>query len=269
MGSCISKCKPKKKSIEVLSPVQDKLIISQHVPPKMTTMPFENPKPLPSHSCSTDASKFTATSSSMSSSSASSSYCSSSALIAKDRSFSNELLWSCVKENRHVIDLKKNISADERDQKSTLMKTKQPVQEKAAASSVPIPKKRTRTNSPTLVRQKSFRKEQSLSSVPNRTLRSPSPSRRFSTGENGGYIAANGVYENGLHGRQAGMRRESFRASAARLNRELAVGPNFSLARKGMLVSRRASAKIDDFEMDVVMEDINNPHIALDCFIFL
>ncbi|CAA0831687.1 Unknown protein [Striga hermonthica] len=266
MRSCISKCKPKKKSIEVLSPVQDKLIISQHVPPKMTTMPFENPKPLPSHSCSTDASKFTATSSSMSPSSASSS-----ALIAKDRSFSNELLWSCVKENHHVIDLKKNISADKRDQKSTSMKTKQPSQEKAAASSVPMPKKRARSNSPTLVRQKSFRKEQSLSSMPNRALRSPSPSRRFSTGENGGYISANGVYENGLHGRQAGTRRESFRASAARLNRELAVGPNFSLAKKGMFVSRRASAKIDDFEMDVVMEDINNnPHnIALDCFIFL
>ncbi|GER49137.1 DNA gyrase subunit B [Striga asiatica] len=267
MGSCISKCKPKKKSIEVLSPIHDKLIISQQqVPPKMTTMPFENPNPLPSHSCSTDASKFTATSSSMSSSSASSSYCSSSALIAKDRSFSNELLWSCVKENRHIIDLKKNISADKRDQRPTLMKTKQPSQEKAAASRVPTPKKRARANSPTLVRQKSFRKEQSLSSVPNRALRSPSPSRRFSKGENGGYISANGVYENGSHRRQAGTRRESFRASAAsRLNRELAVEPNFWLAKKGTLVSRN----IDDLEMDAVMEDINNPHIALDCFIFL
>lgn len=313
MGSCISKCRPKKKFKEDDSPhqVHDKLVISQgppisSLPAKMTAMPLQKPlSPPPSTSSTSSFSSFsrskcsTMASSVSSSSSSSSLSCSSSVLSVKDRSFSNEFLWSCVKDNPHAIGLKEKrlektdfctnkIHSHNLDTTSLLSspnaapKLKQSVQENAKIT----PKKRVRASSPTLVRQKSFRKEtSSVPLTPNRGLRSPSPSRRFN-GEKNRTFLTNGTFENSYKrpvlskGKSAvnsgtcGVRRENFRASIASPNRDLSINPD-SLVRKKDALSQQNSTKIDAGniksiqDMDVVMEDINNPLIALDCFIFL
>ncbi|KAL6525027.1 hypothetical protein OROMI_030620 [Orobanche minor] len=303
MGSCISKCyKTKKKLNEDHSIlVQDKLIISSS-PSKMTTMPLENLKkplsPSPStssFSCSTNTtSKRTVTSSS---SSESSSSCSSSLLVAKDRSFSNEFLRSCVEDNPQMISLTPNAMEENCNDISFAgvskikyfpqnfdpsLSTKQPVQEKATNHVPATKKKRPRASSPTLARQKSFRLEQESSPMPNRALGSPSPSRRFNNVDNCGYVPTNGtsnyyrrrIASKGNNSISSCSKKESFRArTASSPNRKCC---NFTERNNDTLISREAGTKIDDHagikdmqEMDIVMEDINNPLIALDCFIFL
>ncbi|KAI3464584.1 hypothetical protein Pfo_021247 [Paulownia fortunei] len=319
MGSCISKCRPKKKFKEDCSHVHDKLVISQDpissVPPNMTTMPLEKPlSPAPSTSSTASFSSFSCSTNSKctmasSISSSSSTSCSSSLLSTKDRSFSNEFLWSCVKDNPHIVGLNpmlkekslekpvvsgNKIHPQNLDPPSlvaspiVVAKVKQSIQEKAMIS-VSTPRKRARASSPTLVRQKSFRKDQnSASSIPNRGLRSPSPSRRFN-GENSRSVSTNGTNENSCrrpivykgnaaNSATSGLKRESFRVPTASPNRELTISRNFSVRKKDSF-SQQVSTKIDDHvavgdiqssqEMDAVMEDINNPLIALDCFIFL
>lgn len=295
--------------------MHDKLVISQDPPisslqTKMTAMPLHKPlSPPPSTSSTSSFSSFSrsnnskcstiASSVSSSSSSLSSSSCSSSVLSVKDRCFSNEFLMSCVKDNPHAIGLKEK-SLEKTDFCSNKIrsysldpsfllsspnvapKSKQSVQEKAMIT----PRKRVRASSPTLVRQKSFRKESnSVTLTPNRGLRSPSPGRRFN-GENNRSFSTNGTYENSYKrpvlskGRSAvssatsGPRRESFRASIASPNRDSSINSDL-LVRKKDAFSQQISTKIGAgnsksfHDMDVVMEDINNPHIALDCFIFL
>ncbi|KAI6671670.1 hypothetical protein NL676_006555 [Syzygium grande] len=96
--------------------VQDKLVISQQPPPPKT--PLARPRHIspsthsPSKSsCSSSAtccSSFTAGSAKPSgavSCSSSSSSTASSALSSKDRSFSNDFLWSCAKENSHLLQI--------------------------------------------------------------------------------------------------------------------------------------------------------------------
>ncbi|KAG8378187.1 hypothetical protein BUALT_Bualt08G0111800 [Buddleja alternifolia] len=271
----------------------------------MTTMPLQKPlSPAPSYSssaasfssfsCSTK-SKFSITPSSISSSSSSSSSsCSSSTMNTKDRSFSNEFLRSCVKDNPHVISSKPTIN--EKNIEKTVInsnkihpqihhpsslvsspKLKQSIQHKTMITVSSTPKKRARSNSPTpIIRQKSFRKEQcSATSIPNRGLRSPSPSRRFNT-ENSKSFSSKGSSPNNNHC-SSGMKRESFRAKTASPNRDIPINRNFSL-RKMDTFSQQVSRKIEGVhtgdikcsqEMDIVMEDVNNPLIALDCFIFL
>ncbi|KAL8481917.1 hypothetical protein ACS0TY_027619 [Phlomoides rotata] len=294
MGSCISKCRSKKKFKEEDIPhVHDKLVISQgppisSAPTKMTPIPLHKPpSPPPSTSSTSSFSSFsrskcsTMASSVSSSSSLSSSSCSSSVFSVKDRSFSNEFLLSCVKDNPHAIGLKENKIHSYSLDSSLLLsspKLKHSVQEKATIT----PKKRARASSPTLVRQKSFRKEQnSVTLTPSRGLRSPSPSRRFN-GENNRSFSTNGTYENSYKrpvlskGKSAvssatsGPRRESFRASIASPNRDLSINPDF-LVRKKDAFAQQISTKIDAQHGvgDIVMEDINNPLIDLDCFIFL
>ncbi|KAL3641200.1 hypothetical protein CASFOL_016168 [Castilleja foliolosa] len=282
MGSCISKCKPNKKLKKDFSHVQDKLVISQDKPissnpPKTTITPSDNLKPLfptpsssscSSFSCSTNTTKLTTPSSSTISSSSSS--CSTALLSSKDRSFSDEFLRSCVKDNPHISSLNpKTINQKDREK---------------LANNVPTPKKRARANSPTLVRQKSFRKEQSYSYnpvLPNRTLRSPSPSRRFNNGASENNSFGRGIVSKGSNVVNSCPRRDSFRAPAASPNRDFTNGRNFSARKRDTLISQQVSGKIiDDVhvgvgdvkgkqDMDIVMEDINNPLIALDCFIFL
>ncbi|KAK4429596.1 hypothetical protein Salat_1260200 [Sesamum alatum] len=327
MGSCISKCKPKKKfKEEDESHVHDKLVVSQDpmISSNLATVIMNSEKPLspaPSSSSSSSFSSFSCSSHSKcasmmassvsSSSSLSLSSCSSSAVSAKDRSFSNDFLWACVKENPHIIGLNSVIKEKTVDRPVVnaskvhprnfdmspllnaspvvVQKAKQSVQERPMIG-VQTPKKRARASSPTLVRQKSFRKDQNpASSLPNRGLRSPSPSRRFS-GENSRSGSTNGANEssgrspvtykaNAVSSATSGVKRESFRAPiTASPSRDQMISRNFSVRKKDTF-TQRVSKKTDDGvavavaadvgEMDTVMEDINNPLIALDCFIFL
>ncbi|KAG6432574.1 hypothetical protein SASPL_104154 [Salvia splendens] len=266
MGSCISKCKPKKKSKEEDVVVQDKVAISRDPPPtEITIMPSH--KPLSPISSTASFSSFScsaaATAASSVSSSSSSSY--STNCVSKDRSFSNEFLRSCAKENPHAI-------AGLNVQKTAPLFPNEIPSRNLPPSPAPAVKKRARAASPTLVRQKSFRKE------PNRGIRSPSPSRRF----NGDGNRIFPFRESGYNGKPAGSggcnaapkresfrgavpRRESFRAPKA----ELSTSRVYSSVRKIDGFREHISSKIEGKEIDVVMEDIDNPHIALDCFIFL
>ncbi|KAL0438154.1 UNVERIFIED_CONTAM: hypothetical protein Slati_2298400 [Sesamum latifolium] len=321
MGSCISKCRPKKKfKEEDESHVHDKLVISQDHPMISSNLatvitPSEKPlSPAPSSSSSSFSSfscnshskcAGTMASSVSSSSTLSLSSCSSSVVSAKDRSFSNDFLRACVKENPHIIGLNsvikektvvvnaskvhpsRNLDPSPLFNASPIVqKAKQSVQERPTISA-PTPKKRARASSPTLVRQKSFRKDQNTaSSLPNRGLRSPSPSRRFS-GENSRSGSTNGTNEssgrspvmykaNAISSATSGVKRESFRAPiAASPSRDMMISRNFPVRKKDTF-PQQISKKIDEGvaaadvgETDIIMEDINNPLIALDCFIFL
>ncbi|KZV17360.1 hypothetical protein F511_22035 [Dorcoceras hygrometricum] len=289
MGSCISKCRTKKKFKEdcSCSHVQDKLVISQDHPKSSTP---SNPTPpakskaviTPSHesspfSCS-DNSKSSATMATSSSS------CNSSSALtaARDRSFSNEFLWSCVKENPQITGVKQSLENPKRTplqnlQHSTefsplVTRRKHSVRENLTSST---PKKRSRANSPTLVRQKSFRKEHNIG------LRSPSPSRRF-IGENNRIFLTD---ENSCRGPifsnanatstslSYGVKKESFRPPTASPNRDFSIKRNVKV---DVCSSKKTGADhcvAEDIQsrqgLDILMEDINNPLIALDCFIFL
>ncbi|PIN20849.1 hypothetical protein CDL12_06454 [Handroanthus impetiginosus] len=301
MGSCFSKCKPKKKFKEDCSHVHDKLVISQEpilsIPQNTTPILLPSQKPLspaPSSSSTSSFSSFSCSNNSKctlssSTSSSCSSSSSSSVVITKDRSFSNEFLWSCVKENPHIITRKPVVTANKihshnLSPSSLVPKVKLPSHQEKAVT----PKKRARSNSPTLTRQKSFRKEQNpMTSTPNRGLRSPSPSRRFN-GENMSRTTTTNVTNENSYRRQSMskgtnaanscLKKESFRASP---NRDLMMRSRNLSVRKKDVFCQQDSAKIIDGvgdgdvddkgskEMDIVMEDINNPLIALDCFIFL
>ncbi|KAL2513097.1 hypothetical protein Adt_18697 [Abeliophyllum distichum] len=315
MGSCISKCKSKKKLKELdHTLVHDKLVISQ------SPISFVNPQitadrpvsPAPSSVSSASFSSFSCSkggtsngcNSMASSLSSTSSSSSSVAFCTKDRSFSNEFLWSCVKENQHVIRLN---STKINLEKSAVLSRIQPqnsfnsspkpvlkksiIQEKLLDEMVQqaTPKKRARASSPTLVRQKSFRKEQNCaSSNPNRILmRSPSPSRRFTGDSISKIVPTNGSCRNSSVNSRAntnisassGRKRENSRSQTASPNHDL-NRRNTAIMSKSDVISQQINAKIDDIStgevqcnqamnMDLLLEDINNPLIALDCFIFL
>ncbi|KAL0326111.1 UNVERIFIED_CONTAM: hypothetical protein Sradi_5180400 [Sesamum radiatum] len=283
MGSCISKCRPKKKfKEEDESHVHDKLVISQDpmISSNLATLIMPSEKPLSPAPSSSSFSSFscsshskcagTMASSVSSSSTLSLSSCSSSVLSAKDRKVHPGNLDPSPLLNVSPI----------------VQKAKQSVQERPTISA-PTPKKRARASSPTLVRQKSFRKDQNpASSLPNRGLRSPSPSRRFS-GENSRSGSTNGTNEssgrspvtykaNASSTATSGVKRESFRAPiTASPSRDMMISRNFPVRKKDTF-PQQVGKKIDEGvaaadlrEMDTVMEDINNPLIALDCFIFL
>ncbi|KAJ6681588.1 hypothetical protein OIU74_019963 [Salix koriyanagi] len=160
MGCCISKWRTKKCSIECYHDhihVVDRLAIPPKIP--KIAIPVSNkispspPSPTTISSCSSLSSG-------------------SSILTSKDRSFSNEFLWSCVKENPHTIrssSSKKrsqllaspNVYAEKLDlpPKQVVEPVKQSIPQKVNTSTTPH--KRVRSNSPTtLTRQKSFRREQ-------------------------------------------------------------------------------------------------------------
>ncbi|XVF64457.1 hypothetical protein PTKIN_Ptkin09bG0171400 [Pterospermum kingtungense] len=310
MGSCISKCKPKKYYIEDFSHVQDKLVISSSQTPK-TPIPVSNrisPLPLsPTISSSSSVSSFTCTTSSSTTSSCSSLSSSASVLSSKDRSFSNEFLWACVKENPHIIRINsiKEASRALSTTKSPNQRFESPVKPSVASVKQAIqavdkgstPKKRGRSSSPsTLTRQKSFRKEpdrlNSAYHLPTRTLRSPSPSRRFS-GDNStrGILASTskeicsskrivGPKVNALNSVSSSLRKENLiRPSSSPMLNSNPSPPLKSCLRNRKTFIHRISSKLDENALraalaqqendSITMEDIDNPLISLDCFIFL
>lgn len=297
MGSCISKCKRKRKHQVEPSHVEDKLVISR-APPPASSLSFSSTKKQPldpnsptsasssvsSVSCTT---RNTSNSCSLTSSLSSTSSISSSVVSSKERSFSNEFLYSCVKENPQIIrvDPVRGVL-----KKPAAVKNYSPdsIQSRQFSS---IPQKRARANSPVLSRQKSFRREIEISnyanSIPSRNLRSPSPSRRFGVDHNyrgdlknrhKDFCCQNSVVakENAVSSGILSAKRENIRPSSP---------CNNSGRNRGYLMNRETSvyrigSKIDEFavgeefsskrDVDVIpMEDIDNPLIALDCFIFL
>ncbi|XP_059630304.1 A-agglutinin anchorage subunit [Cornus florida] len=294
MGSCISKCRSKKKYSEEedCDYVQDKLVISQAqvspLPPPPITKKYSLPPSSPPSSTSS-TSCTTSSSYSLTSSSSSSSSCSSSILSLKDRSFSNEFLWSCAKDNPHIMLIDK--SAPTKVHVAKLAPVKQSIPQRPVRAT---PQKRARASSPTLTRQKSFRKEpekpNSPYSVSSRTLRSPSPSRRFSTGENCKGVLSNSPKES-LGTRSIGSKVSKVSSEASSCVRKETVRPvspsNNTISTRHCSCSRnrekctiQIGSKVDEIAVEEVVsnadvdqaiptEDINNPLIALDCFIFL
>ncbi|MBA0866169.1 hypothetical protein Goshw_018575 [Gossypium schwendimanii] len=319
MGSCISKCKPKKCYIEDFGHVQDKIVISSSQPPK-TPVPAVSkkisPLPLsPTISSSSSISSFTCSTVNTATSSCSSVSSSASVLSSKDRSFSNEFLWACVKENPHIVRINSIKEASR-----TLAATRSPshipeyspVKPVSGKQAIPVrekgstPQKRGRSSSPsTLTRQKSFRKDPDLrlnspcnNYLPSRGLRSPSPSRRFNGDNNNsssnyrGLLASTskdmcsskrivGPKVNALNSVSPSQRREHLRVSSPKLNSYDRNSPLKSCLRNRETFVHRISSKIDETALraafsspqqeneSISMEDMDNPLISLDCFIFL
>ncbi|GFS37586.1 hypothetical protein Acr_00g0052890 [Actinidia rufa] len=198
-GLALANATGKRKHREESSPiVQDKLVISQAPISPLPLSPTKHPLSPHSTNSISSVSSFSCTASNTTSScsltstssSSSSSVSSSMFISSKEKSFSNEYLWSCVKENPQII----RVDHPTKGRNSTLQMPRNVHAQKLGIGSIEASpsrhigsNKRARANSPTLSRQKSFRREQerphSVNSVPNRTLRSPSPSRRFG-GEN-------------------------------------------------------------------------------------
>ncbi|KAK7311501.1 hypothetical protein RJT34_09695 [Clitoria ternatea] len=312
MGCCISKCRPDKHPLEEqhhFNHLQDKLVISQAVPSLPPTPPPPtlysttkiSPYSPPSPTSSTSSiSSFTCTTSNTISSASSLSTASSSSLSSKDKSFSNEFLLSCYKENPHIarINSLREASLSLIKPKSQYKKINHPspgkpnnnfatLKQSPTQNVFSMPQKRMRSNSPTnLTRQKSFRREPerhnvTINSASNimqgRTLGSPSPSRRFNGDKCGtGMVMENSVSKrmmspkvsvSAIHSHSC-LRKESIKAAS----------PNNSSPKlhSGL---RHRETKIDEsvvkdvvcgHDMDLtMMEDIDNPLISLDCFIFL
>ncbi|XVE55251.1 hypothetical protein DITRI_Ditri03aG0144300 [Diplodiscus trichospermus] len=301
MGSCISKCRPKKHHF---CHVQDKLVISSQAAPKTPIPSVSNkisPFPVsPTISSSSSISSFTCTTSTSSSCSSVSS--SASVLSSKDRSFSNEFLWACVKENPHItrINSIKEASLALSTTKSPNQKLDslvKPVVGPARQAITPrkkgsTPLKRGRSRSPsTLTRQKSLRMEpagpNSAYYLPGRSLRSPSSSRRFiGDNSNRGILASTskeicsskrivGPKVNAL----SSMRKENLRPSSPKLSSHPSPLIKPCLRNQETFI-HRISSKIDESALraallsqqendSITKEDIDNPLISLDCFVFL
>ncbi|MCD9640909.1 hypothetical protein HAX54_026645 [Datura stramonium] len=171
-----------------------------------------------------------------------------------------------------------------RSPSSTLYKPPSPRRECNSTT----PKKRPRANSPTMVRQKSFRKEpdQQLIKGGNignnststyhhfpsttTTLKSPSPSRRFPSKSNGESSFRKSIASKGNNGsvisRSSSLRRDNHFTpkQEGKMRNALPVSPKIDEMEIGEVKSS------DHQDLDTfLMEDINNPLIALDCFIFL
>ncbi|KAI9097914.1 hypothetical protein K1719_025685 [Acacia pycnantha] len=277
MGCCISKCTPDPHSLPLpkFSHVEDKLVIP--IRNKTSTSPPSPTSSASSFTCPAFSNTTISSSSSLSSAS------SSSALTSKDRSFSNDFLLSCYKDNPHIVRINsiKEASLSLAPSKARINNNKtnpsmaisrlNPPQKSVGP---PMPLKRVRSSSPAnLARQKSFRKEperpNSPCNVPNRTLRSPSPSRRFDGGSNN------------LTRRMVSpkAKSEAHSQSVPSLTRR-AASPNQSL--QGLRRRENCGFKIEETVvkeveskhelesgMAMMEEDIHNPLISLDCFIFL
>ncbi|KAK3230529.1 hypothetical protein Dsin_002410 [Dipteronia sinensis] len=309
MGCCISKCNPKKThSFEEECDnnlVQDKLIISQQQqqpPPKTLNIHVSNkispcPPSPPTSSSSSNISSFTCTTSNTTDSCSSSLSTTSSVLSSKDRSFSNEFLWSCVKENPHIVRIS-SIKEASLALSTNYNKVQSPHKLQPPLKQS-IPQKRVRSNSPiTLTHQKSFRidpaaadqrlhSSYSLSST--RTLRSPSPSRRFSSVDNNRGFSTSSPKEMSCSKRMVGAKVNAIHNSASvssylnKKDQNFRPGTSTGLRvalRNRETYTHRIGSKIDETAVrealaahheseSVPMEDIDNPLISLDCFIFL
>ncbi|KAE9605831.1 hypothetical protein Lal_00024989 [Lupinus albus] len=278
MGCCISI--PDNHSLQnQLHSVEDKLVISQTSPTSKKLKHISPSSPTSSTTTSSSICSFTCTTNSNSTTSSSS---------FKDRSFSNEFLWSCYKENPHIIRINslKEATHSFIPTKPKATTPSSPMSNFPPIRQSPPQKKRVRSNSPVnLTRQKSFRKEvadQRLGSSYNLAsgmLRSssPSPSRRFNGDNNSLSKRTSGSKTNVSH----------FSSSSSSLRKEniiKPISPNKSsrrLTHSGLRHSYKVNdSKIDETNMvkEVVskngvdsglIEDIDNPLVSFDCFIFL
>ncbi|GMH21592.1 hypothetical protein Nepgr_023434 [Nepenthes gracilis] len=304
MGSCLSKCTPKKISREASSPslpVQDKLVVSQTpnwLPPSTSSsssssLSSSSSSSSSSYSCRTGN---VAASSSCSSQSSTSS-CASSISDSKDRSFSNEFLLSCIKQNQHIIQVDDLIrigllttlptkDIDCRSKVQPSLPDKQHPSPQRLGGSAPPAHKRPRASSPQLTRQKSFRREpeRPVNQYSISSLRSPSPSRMFI---NGGDVSKSqqerncskrfaGAKCNGANALQSHAKRENNREvllrppsprSSSRRHHHKEAAINRVASKTAEITVGQVMAEQDVESMP--MEDIDNPLIALDCFIFL
>lgn len=270
MGSCFSKYSTKKPKSDQPSPfksddhVQEKSVISQS---------FESRTTLPLPAAHSSQSKSTSFSSSCMTTSCSSN--SSSTLTSKERSFSNEFLWSCARENLHVIKLsspvKPVLSFTDVNPAGSVTVLAPPVKQI-------ILEKRARPGSPNLSRQKSFRDDQcDFLYGPQRMAaptRSPSPSRRY---EGELRRSSSPHYIPRTNYVQPSLRKQcSFRSAS----------PNHNISRRNNWGNKQCSTmgspllcpKADRVAVRSVIsghanaesaEDMDNPLISLDCFIFL
>ncbi|XP_050376589.1 uncharacterized protein LOC126793992 [Argentina anserina] len=292
MGSCISKCSPKSHfqvegDDQFCHNVQDKLVISIQPPKPTTPIPSHHSNKIspfpssPSHSTTTTSSASNSISTLSSSSSTLSSSDSSVSSSSKiDRSFSNEFLWSCYKENPHISRIATIKEAQQKPVAAATLRKHHHQQQpspinRGNESAKTTPQKRVRTStSPTLKRQKSFRKEpeRPVISAYAKSLRSPSPSRRFNVSDkNIGAVMANPP-KTVSNIRPANQNNNNPSGLMARPCLQ-------SPARETQTRVHRISSKIDevavrealahDHFLESVPEDINNPLISLDCFIFL
>ncbi|XP_054789247.1 formin-like protein 6 [Prosopis cineraria] len=270
MGCCISKCRPDQHPLPPpeFNHVRHKLVvpISNKTPPPPS--PPSPPSPTSSFACPVFSNTSISSASSLSSAS------SSSALTSRDGSFSNDFLWSCYKDNPHIVRIHslKEASLSSVPTKAQINKTN-PSNPPQKSVGPPVPLKRVRSSSPAnLARQKSFRKEperpSSPCNVPSRKLRSPSPSRRF----NGGIdnlskriMSPKANYEAHSQSVSSSMRREKRRAaSPTGLRRRENCG--FKIEET---VVKDVGSKHEVESGLGMTEDIHNPLISLDCFIFL
>ncbi|GAV87352.1 hypothetical protein CFOL_v3_30778 [Cephalotus follicularis] len=300
MGSCFSTCKPKKHFVaECNHGIQDKLVISQAPKTPKTPSPQSNKispsPPSPTHSNSS-ISFFTNTTGNIINTCSSFSSASS-VSSSKDRSFSNEFLWSCVKENPHIVHINsiKEFSLPIAATKTHAQKLDLPAKRYVAPQKLSIkqslhgttPQKRVRPSSPsTVTRQMSFRKEpdwlNSSYSLPSRTLRSPSPSRRFDAGNTRVLLTntLNEICSKSLVGPKISAINSV--SSCIRKENPRRISDSSCLLRPCMnreACVNRIGSKIDEVAVTEALshrdresfpfEDIDNPFISLDCFIFL
>jgi hypothetical protein len=147
-----------------------------------------------------------------------------------------------------------------------------------------MPQKRVRSNSPTnLTRQKSFRKEVELPPVrPNRMSGSPSPSRRFNGSALTSNISDNCVSKRMINSPKVSVSHYSRSVNSSSIRKEsvkaVISSPNNSSRRinSSGLNLRQKETVVKDVvcsnhhnKDSTIMEDIDNPLISLDCFIFL
>ncbi|CAL1412578.1 unnamed protein product [Linum trigynum] len=302
MGCCASKCKPRKPNFaaaaEEFRYVQDKLVVSQQ-PPIARTPPIFHYHHLPSNrispifplsptaSSSSDSLPSFSRSlrrgslNSTTSTTTSNSSSSSSVLTSKDRSFSNEFLWSCLKENPHVIYLNSIKECANKLPESPV--PKQGKKQSVRGCSIATPQKRVRSSSPVppLTRQKSFRREEGHAGS-RMVMRSPSPSRRFWDAEylDRGIQTITGeeMFSKPIVGnRQASA--ASLMSPYVEKGEVLKPAAGSCLKRNKETCIHRITSKIDELAVAEAMarhegqsdavEDIDNPLISLDCFIFL
>ncbi|XP_010539156.1 PREDICTED: putative protein TPRXL [Tarenaya hassleriana] len=301
MGCCISKFPPKAKKFkqeeeeeEEYSYVQDKLVVSHYqskacpvpIPEKKQFVPIpdkvfhihikDNSTPPPPKLSPLSPTQTSTTSNTSLSSSTSSLSTSSSVSVSKTRSFSNEFLQSCRRHNPHVVrinslreaslSLKSSKPATPTRSSSPARSVKRypstpnrsnPNSKKGGEEGSPLRNRRIRANSPNpprpLTRQKSFREEHErvMSTKSGRFLKSPSPSRRFG---------------------MAGSRVNTISCSERPESLDLQSSKSH-LRNRSETKIHRIDPEIDEDKVEEVTavsaEDIENPVISLECFIFL
>ncbi|KAK4792710.1 hypothetical protein SAY86_023145 [Trapa natans] len=281
MGHCISKCIPSSSSSggghfkfeldDHDDHAQDKLVISQQAssPPfKFRTPPWSLSSKV-SSSSSSPSFKF-ATESNSSRSSRSTGSCSSSSLSTassgvstKDRSFSNDFLLSCIKENPQILRIPVLSSPNRIRQTRGGGKKMSPG---------PSAQKRVRSGSPNLTRQKSMRFTYYNHQQAAKIFRSPSPSRRFEGGGGGGDHRSRRTLPITATSREVisgGAMGSMTPSNGRRKDHTRPLSSNRYSAGTREITSKFWSPHHHAMDLPSWSHDINDPLISLDCFIFL